>query len=124
MQRYNILDIKKLKEFLYQSNVHDSRLENWMYDTERKSFYVGTTNPVFGTRIDLVFQEVIAIIAISGRNPGDNDVILSLTAEEDFSLLNGINRLIAEKSDELLYLVFQMLSGYEVHVIAKYICIN
>ena len=89
MLRYNKNNIKELKEYLYNSYVHDAKLENIKYDCKEDSIKIELFNPIFNVKIDLTFLNIGTVLTIKGEWPGDRETIISLTVEEDFSYLQN-----------------------------------
>ena len=119
MPRYNKNNTKELKEFLCNSYVHDAKLENVKYDCREDNIKIELFNPISDIKIDLTFLNIEIALAIKGEWSGNRDTIISLTVEEDFSYLQNYLLKHSEYMEDSLYLLFQMFSGDEVHIVSK-----
>ena len=80
---------------------------------------VEAVNQFFHVGMNLTFDGVIAFLSINGNWPGDRDTIIALVVEEDYSFLKNCKQVCGDCFDNSLYLVFQMLSGDELHIVSK-----
>lgn len=119
MPRYNKNNTKELKEFLCNSYVHDAKLEKVKYDCREDNIKIELFNPISDIKIDLTFLNIEIALAIKGEWSGNRDTIISLTVEEDFSYLQNYLLKHSEYMEDSLYLLFQMFSGDEVHIVSK-----
>lgn len=124
MLRFDKTHIKELKEYLYHSNIHDARLEHYQYDREHKTLGCMFYNPIYNNSINLLFENVAIVLLFNGNRWGDGDAVLSLTVEEDSLHASNFVQICGENYHDSLYLLFQMFSGEELHIIAKEISIN
>lgn len=123
MSRFNENNVKELKEFLYDSCIHDAKLENIIYKCMEDSIEIELFNPILNVKIDLTFKNILIVLAIKGGGYGSRETIISLTAEEDFSSLQTY----LPKYNECIgsvYLLFQMFSGDELHIVSKEVIIQ
>lgn len=119
MPRFDKCNIKELEEFIYYSYIHDAKLTSVKYDADGNILRIEASNPIFNAKIDLTFHDVSVVFAISGNEPGSSDTIISLTAEEDFSYLHNYLKQYNNNLRDSLYLLFQMLSGGELHIVSR-----
>lgn len=120
MPRYNKNSLKELKAFLYNSCIHDANLANVEYNCKEDRIKIKLVNPIFGVQIDLIFLNIGLALVTKGDWPGDRATVLSLTVEEDFSYLQNHQLLKpCEYMKDSLYLLFQMFSGDELHIVSK-----
>lgn len=124
MPRYKKNNTKELKEFLYNSYVHDAKLENVKYDCREDSIKIELFNPISNVKIDLIFLNIGIALTIKGEWSGDRATIISLTVEEDFSYLHNYLLEHSEYMEDSLYLLFQMFSGDELHIISKEVIVE
>lgn len=124
MMRYNKNNTKELKEFLYNSYVHDAKLENIIYDCRDDNIKIELFNPVFAVKIVLIFLSIGITLTIKGEWSENRETIISLTAEEDFSYLQNYLLKQGEYMKDSLYLLFQMFSGDELHIVSKEVIIE
>jgi len=114
MQKFDMFHIKELKEFLYNSDTHDAILQNIQYDRDTRTLYVET---FYRKKTFFTFHNVKFILSISGNWIGSCKEINSLTVEEDASYIQPFNQNYNIDLSHSLYLIFQMFSGDEIHVI-------
>ena len=125
MPRYNKNGIKELRELLYNSCIHDAKLERVSYDRGENSLRIETFNPIFNVSINLTFCDVGIALAIRGNDDfGSHETIISLTAEEDFSSLHSFIQKYNKSADDSLYLLFQMFSGDEFHIVSREVIVE
>lgn len=124
MPRYNKKNTRELEEFLYNSYVHDAKLENVKYDCREDSIKIELFNPISDVKIDLTFLNIGIVLAIKGDWSGNRETIISLTVEEDFSYLQNYLLKHSEYMEDSLYLLFQMFSGDELHIVSKEVTIE
>lgn len=124
MPRYNKNSTKELKEIIYNSCVHDAKLENVRYECGEDLIKIELFNSIFNVKIDLTFRNIGIVLAIKGEAYGSRETIISLTAEEDFSYLQNYLPKHSEGFEDSLYLLFQMLSGDELHIVAKEVIVE
>ena len=89
MPRFDKHNAEELKVFLYNSYVHDAKLENIGYECGEDILKIELFNPIFDVKIDLTFYNVGLVLAIKGTEYGSHETLISLTMEEDFSYLQG-----------------------------------
>ena len=124
MPRFDKNNTKELKDFLYNSYDHDAKLENVIYDCGKDSIKIELYNPIFNVKIQLTFNNIRIALAIKGKEYGSRETIISLTAEEDFTYLQNYLPKYNECIEDSLYLLFQMFSGDELHIIAKEVFVD
>ena len=124
MSRYNKNNTKELKEFLYNSYIHDAKLENAKYDCREDSIKIELFNPISDVKIDLTFLNIGIALTIKGEWSGNREAIISLTVEEDFSYLQNYLLKHSEYMEDSLYLLFQMFSGDELHIVSKEVIVE
>lgn len=119
MPTFNKNCIQELKDFLYNSYVHDAEIENVEHNYGQDYIRIALFNPIFNVKMDLTFKNVEIALAIKGKEYGSPKTIISLTAEEDFSYLHTYLPKHSECIEGSLYMLFQMLSGDELHIVSK-----
>lgn len=124
MPRYNKNDIKELKEFLCNSYVHDAKLKIINYNCSEGSIRIELFNPIFDVKIDLIFLDTVITLAVKGEWSENRETIISLTAEDDFSYLENYFIRHGEYMQDSLYMLFQMFSGDELHIVSKEVIIE
>ena len=115
---------QELKEFLYNSYNHDAKLENINYEGRGDGIKIELFNPIFDVKIDLTFLNIEIVFAVKGDWIGSRETVLSLTVEEDFSYLQHFLLKRSEYMEDSLYLLFQMFSGDELHIVAKEVIVE
>lgn len=124
MPTYDKNNINELRELLFNSYVHDAELENVEYNYKQGSIKIILYNPIFNAKMDLTFNDIVTALAIKGGWNGSRETIISLTAEEDFSYLQNYLHNYGEFIEDSLYLLFQMFSGDELHIVSKKVVVE
>lgn len=124
MPRYSKSDIQELKEFLYNSHVHDAKFESIKYDRKESALHMVIVNPISDVKMNLTFLNTAIVLATKGDWSENRETILALVVEEDFSYLQ--NQLLehSEYREDSLYLLFQMFSGDELHIVSKEVMVE
>lgn len=124
MPRYKKNNIKELKEFLYNSYAHDAKLKNINYDCSEGNIKIELFNPIFDVKTDLTFLDIGIMLTVKGDWSENRETVISLTAEEDFSYLQNYLIKHSECMEDSLYMLFQMLSGDELHIVSKEVIVE
>ncbi len=124
MPRFDKNKIKEIKNFLYNSCVHDAKLEKVGYKCGEDTIKIELFNPIYDIKINLTFRNIGIALAIKGNEHGDRETIISLTVEEDFSYLQNYLPKYSEGIEDSLYLLFQMFSGDELHIVSREVSIE
>lgn len=111
--------IQKLKDWLYQSNVHDAEIYNIEYDCKGRTLKIEVYNPIFNNKICFHFLNIEIVLSIKGKEFGDPNTIISLTVEDDFTYLQRYLPKYSDQADSSIYMLFQLLSGDELHIVSK-----
>ncbi len=119
MIKFNKNNIKELKNLLYNSYIHDAKLKNIEYKCAEDCLNIQLFNPIFNANIDIIFCKIGLLLAVDDKKFGSNTTINSLTVEEDFSYLQHHFKTNNEHLDDSLYLLIQMFSGKELHIVSK-----
>ena len=117
--KYDKGNLRDLKELLYNSYVHDAKFKNIQYQCGEDNIKIELINPIFNVKIILIFHGIEIAFAIKGDKYGSSETIISLTVEEDFSYLKTYLPKNSECMESCLYLLFQMFSGGELHIVSK-----
>lgn len=124
MPRFDKNNIKEIKDFLYNSCVHDAKMESVEYKCGEDTIKIELFNPIFNVKINLTFHNIEIALAIKGKAHGSRETIISLTAEEDFSYLQNYLPNHGEGIKDSLYLLFQMFSGDELHIVSREVSVE
>lgn len=119
MLKFNKDHIKDLQDFLYHSDIHDAYLECCNYEWHENRLKINVINKIFNVKIFLVFYNVDMFLTVGGNEFGSRETIISLTVEEDFSYLQNYLLKQSEYMEDSLYLLFQMFSGDELHIVSS-----
>lgn len=114
----------ELKNFIFESNIHDARLMDLQYDNRQKTMSVKVVSSIYNKAMLLLFQNIQIISYIKGDELGDANTILSLTIEDDYSQITDGRRLLKNVQNDCIYFLFQMFSGDELHIISKEVLIK
>lgn len=124
MPRFDKNNIGELKEFIYKSCPHDATVENVKCSCKGNSIEIELYNTFFNVGMNLIFRNVEIALAVKGKEYGSSETILSLTVEEDSSYLQNYLLKHGEYTEDSLYLLFQMFSGDEFHIVSKEVIIE
>ena len=127
MPRYKKSNIRELKEFLYNSCVHDAKLKNINYDctpSGSTSMFPLNFSVIRMVKIALTFLDIEIMLTVKGEWCENRETIISLTAEDDFSYLQNYLIKHGESMEDSLYMLFQMFSGDELHIVSKEVIIE
>ena len=94
-------------------------MENVGYQCGKNDIKIELFNPIFNVKMTMVFQNIEIVLAVKDKSYGDSQTIISLTVEEDFSYLKTYLQKYSEDVESSLYLLFQMFSGDELHIVSK-----
>ena len=117
-------DIQKLKEYLYYSQIHDSIIESVKYNIKDEKLDIKAAIPMNGEKIHIAFSDVLFFLTACGNGYGANDTILSLTVEDDLSYPEECMQTCGVDFDDSVYVLFQMFSGKEIHVVSRNVSIE
>lgn len=115
-------NIDLLKEYIYYSDVHDSKIEKAIFNNRDNTISIRLFNSISESGYKMVFGDVKVWLYTMGEFTGYKTVS-SLTIEEDYSVLGECFDDEGEMSD-YIYLLFQTASGDELHIVAKTVCID
>ena len=119
MSKFDKTGANELRELLYDSYVHDAELKNIECERGKDRIKMELVNSIFNQKIELTFINVGLVFATKGKAYGNRETVISLTVEEDYSYLQNYVPNCSEGLDDSLYLLFQMLSGDELHIVSK-----
>lgn len=124
MHFFNNDELANLKKYLYYSYIHDSKVQSVDYDAETRILKISSFNPIYNVKIDFIFKDVKINLLINCIGFGKRKTILSLTVEEDFSYLKEFTSICGDYLNDSIYMVFQMFSGDEWHIVSKSVSIE
>ena len=124
MQNFNQTNINKLKDFLCNGYSHDAKLKNFNYDCKEDKIKIELFNPIFNVMLNLTFHNIAIVLVTKDAWHGNRETVLSLTVEEDFSFLQNCILKHDANVENSLYLLFQMFSGDEIHIVSKEIFVE
>ena len=119
MPQFDKFQIEDLKDYVSHSDIHDAKIENLRYDRVKRILTIETINPSWGAKINVAFKEVKVVLSVSGNWHGSRDTILSLTVEDDYAYVQNFTQVCGNCLEDTLYLMFQMFSGDELHIVAE-----
>ncbi len=119
MPQFNRDNVKELKKFLYNSYVHDAIIDRIEYETKEGILKIQLVNPLYNIRYNISFLKIDIVMGTKGNAFGSRETILALVVEDDYSYLQNYLSEQYKYDNDSLYLVFQMFSGDELHIVAK-----
>ena len=124
MQRFNKTNVNELKDFIYYGFAHDALLEKFTFNGNGESARIEFFHPYFKIKTTMVFNDIEVVLVTKGNWGGERGSISSLTIEDDFSYLQTYLPTHSGYSEDSLYLLFQIFSGDELHIVAKEVIIG
>lgn len=121
--RYDSNNICSLKEYVYNSNMHDAEIKILDYDWSKKNISLTLRNSFYREAYTIEVESVQAFVFTRGDWGGSSFILSSLTVDNPD---DQVTKLIMNKEhpEDVVYLCFQMFSGDEVQIAAKAISIN
>ena len=115
MENFNKQNVENLKTFLFSSYVHDSKIEFVLYS--RNSMTLKIKNEHYKVEYVFVFSTMEGAVFQKGNEDRCVDTIYSLTVEDNFAPLFTVLPMATKTKDGLLYVLVEMLSGNQLHII-------
>ncbi len=121
MLRFDKAHGKELDACIRHSQIHDAEIRAFRYDKQEQiaTITIETVNPIFGDRMQFTFWNVKAVLSVCGSEPRGGETILSMSVQVDDSYLKNRMRICGDAAEDNLYILFQMLSGGELHILSK-----
>ncbi len=119
MSVFNKSQQQELKDYLYGCYIHDASIVAIQYLKNENMLLLEMENTVFSQKISVLFKDVIMSATISGQVFGRQDVVLSLTVEDDSILSERCFGSGRKEMESYIYFLLQMLSGNEIHIFAN-----
>ncbi len=127
MKYFTNRDKSELKDYLYYGHAHDATIETIEYifkdEYNKDRLNINTINTYDKIRVRYIIKDLESVFTIKKHELEDNDVILGVYVEDNISNLNDYYKNYDLKCDEYLYLVIQMKSFDELHIICREIYI-
>lgn len=115
MQRFEKCHEMDLRDYLFwHSCGQDDEVGSVTYDFHTGALQVELFHPSAYVKADLRFLDVILFHGVMGAAPHSDETVLSLTVESDTAALG-----VQPDAERALYLVFQMSSGAEWHILSR-----
>lgn len=124
MPQFDRSQVQNLKDYLYHSAIHDAKIKTFKYDREQRILTIEAANLIDSVSLCMIFKEIKVVLSINSNQLGCRETIISLTAEDDFSHLQNYAQICGDGFDNSLYLLFQMFSGDELHIISEKVFIE
>lgn len=126
MYRFTFAEKEELKKYLYyKCSVHDAVIRKVQYDHYQDKLMLSIFNPIDKTRYEMTFAGIAILLSINGYKWGKYDgSISSLTIEDDYAPIEALREPGMKPNNEYLYLVFQMFTGNELHMLLNEVLIE
>lgn len=121
MPQFDIFKLHELHDYLYMSAVHDSRFKDIGYDPSQHVVKMILFNQILEKVISISFLNVKLLLSISDDKWGSDQSISSLTIEDIEQATDIFPKVDKRDLDGCIYLLFQLFSGNEIHIISKYV---
>ena len=116
MPSFDISNVDELKKLVYNSYVHDAIIKCIKYEFD--ALNIKCFNYMFNTEYTLSFKQIKFKLEKKGDWGGSKETIFSLTIED----ISSLEKEIIDCDLDLcncIYVVIQMLSGDELHIVAS-----
>ena len=124
MQNFDKNHSELLKKYIYFSSMHDSIIHDTRYEFDKKTLHIKLINSTCNIKYHLLFEGVTIFWFTKGGELGREDAVLSFSIEDDYSPMLNWNIIKDLDVNEMLYLMFQMFCGSELHVLCKNVNIH
>lgn len=124
MAKFDKIHTGELEDWLFHSYVHDSEIMKIESNCDTGDLRVILFNPIFRVRTELSFHDVEVVFAKKGEWPGSRRTVISLSVQENSQYLQKAPQIHTEYSADALALLFEMLSGDKLLIIAKEVTIE
>ena len=124
MYKFDKHQIEDLKQWLLESNVHDSQIYFLKYDQEKGILKLRMFNPFFDVGINFIFEEVMVFLSINSDELSNRKTVLGVTVEDDFSYLQNCTGVCDGDISSSLYLLFEIVSGDQLHIVCKNVIVG
>ena len=116
MIRFNRSQRKELTRYLYSSYVHDARVDDIVFNPNNSQLNIRIENPFYKSVYCFSFLNVKAVLFANNHHFSGSDTINSITIEDDSTLSASSVRIVDDQCEQYLYLLLQMISGDEIHI--------
>ena len=124
MTKYNLQKSELLRNTLRHSNVHDAVIKSIDCDLENDKLKFTLFNPAKAEKTIICFEKVKLMLFINDNECEDDETVLFLGLEDDYSYLESKVKIEASKLSKCLYTVIQMFSENEYHIAAENIYLD
>ena len=124
MLKFNKANTYELRKQLFSSCIHDSKIEKISYNYPENNITIELVNSFFDVKIKIVFCDVVLLLTNKGNWQGSPNAVHSLTIEEDYLRLLDCVPQSYKDIEGSLYLLLQMFSGDELHIVAKEVVVE
>lgn len=124
MTQFDKKQEEDLKDFLFNSNIHDSIIESVQFNEQHDMLIIQSLNRIYNERIVIMFDRIKCVTYIKGNESENNKIILSLTVEEKSQYQKHFHEDCLAFLNNSVYLLFQMFSGDELHIVSERVVFN
>jgi len=121
---FNYPERNSLIQYIHTCYIYDARICGFKYDREKEMLTMDMFNPAFQVQIQFVFESVTAFLSVVGGWGGDPNTIHSLSVEENSVFFRNYRVACSNLPTDSLYLLFQMFSGDELHIVAERVLVG
>ena len=114
---------QEFKEFLYKSCVHDAVIKTIQYDIKKDQLKIELFNSSFNIKMDFTFYGIENTFSVKSNLFGSRETVNALVVEEFSYLQKYIPNYDLDNKDSI-YLLFEMFSGDELHIVSKKVIIE
>ena len=124
MIKFDKSQYNALRTFLLASYVHDAQIEKFNYDHDVGTLYICAMNHFYRKKYRFSFLGLKSILFVNNHQYGSYETINSLTVEDNTTLTESPVYISDDHHSQYLYLLFQLISGDEIHIVSREVIIE
>ncbi len=110
-----------LRSYLNNCYIHDADICSFQHNKDNNTLSIRMENSLFNQDITIILSEVKLFYTASEPISNSRDSVFSLTVEDE-KTADVWNR--EDNKNMCIYLLIQMLSGLEIHILAQTVKVN
>ena len=124
MIKFDKSQYNALRTFLLASYVHDAQIEEFNYDHDVGTLYICAMNHFYRKNYRFSFLGLKSILYVNNHQYGSYETINSLSVEDNTTLAESPVYISGDQHNQYLYLLFQLISGDEIHIVSREVIIE
>ena len=123
--RFSNSNRNEFENWLSLGYVHDSIVTEYFYEIKSKTLHITLVNAHSNTKMDFNFEDIRFLSIINKNEFGNSEEVLVGVLENDYSFLEDkLNVKESSYIENSLYLVFQMFSMDELHILFESVLLD